>query len=405
MKLIEKKLFERQPDEKTGVISMAAYCSVFGDLMKYCTYVSRSDTFAGSTMSFSTDGGATYSQARPDRTRWETNDGTMTNYFKLTLLDKASGRFYMFYNRGLLPGDNPLEGLKNWQLYYTMSEDGGRTACFDKPVVMTGDYDEFHPIDDVWRGKNSFMVGDWPCLPVLTPGGDILLPVQSTLLDENGEIYNPGGGYTYQCSRVLHGRFMAGGEIEWHSISEKVLGDPEKSTRGAIEPAIALMPDGRILMVMRGSNGGINDPDFRLPGYRWHAVSEDGGHTFTKPSPWTYSGGGAFYSPSSCSQILCHGSGRYFWIGNICGVNPRANMPRNPLCIVEIDTESLMPMEKSKFDIAAREGHQFQDVTFSNFYAREEANTGDILLYCTAMWQSPENIYLDADSYEYRLRP
>lgn len=61
--------------------------------------------------------------------------------------------------------------------------------------------------------------------------------------------------------------------------------DPAASTRGTIEPTLAEMPDGRILMVMRGSNGGSKDPEFKIPGYRWHSVSSDGGYHWTKPQP------------------------------------------------------------------------------------------------------------------------
>lgn len=403
MRLIDKKLFTKQPDTKTGVLSMAAYCSINGDLMKYTTYTGSSDAFKDSAIQFSNDGGKTYTKPVQDKTRWKVENGMMTKYFKLTALDKHSGRFYMFYNQGLLPSDKPEDGLKNWQLFYTMSEDKGRNFKFEKPVVLKGDYDEFHPIRDVWRGKNSFMVGDWPCEPIIREDGTMLQAVQFTMFDESGEIINPGGGYTYQHSVVLHGRFLENGEIEWFDISNSIEGDPLRSTRGALEPSIIEMYDGRILMICRGSNGGIKDPDCKIPGYRWYSVSNDGGYTFSALKPWEYTNGEKFYSPSSCSKLLKHSNGKFYWIGNICKENPRANMPRNPLCIVEIDPVSLMLIEETKFDIIKRESYQYEDVTFSNFYAREEQGTGDILVYCTSMWQSLENIYLNADSYEYRL--
>ena len=80
-------------------------------------------------------------------------------------------------------------------------------------------------------------------------------------------------------------------------------------------------------------------------------------------------------------------------------------MPRNPLCICEIDTESLLLKKETKYDFIIREDHQYEDVTFSNFYAVEDKDTGDILVYCTALWQDRTNIYKNGDSYRYRLRP
>lgn len=403
MKLTEKKLFTKQHDIHTGVLSMAAYCNNAGDLIKYTTYTGSSDTFKDSTIEFSTDGGKTYTETVTDRTRWKTAGGMMTKYFKLTAINKKTDQFYMFYNKGLLPEDKPEDGLKNWQIYYMMSKDGGRTFEFEKPVVMTGEYNELHPIKDVWRGKNSFMVGDWPCDPVLTKDGGILLAVQVTPIDEKGELYNPGGGYTYQYSVVLHGRFLNDGEIEWYDISTRVEGEPEKSTRGAIEPSIMEMPDERILMISRGSNGGPKDPHNKLQGYRWYSISNDKGFTFSEPRPWLYTNGENFYSPSSCSKILKHSNGKFYWIGNICKENPRANMPRNPLCICEIDIKSLLLKKETKFNIIERKAHQYEDVAFSNFYALEERGTGDILIFCSALWQSLENVYLNASSYVYRV--
>lgn len=285
-----------------------------------------------------------------------------------------------------------------------MKEGGKGEPVFEKPVVMTG-HDSKNPVNGVYRGKNSFMIGDWPCEPLITPDRRVLMPFQTSMFDENGKVYNPGGGYTYQYSRVLHGRFLNNGEIEWFGISNDVITSPDESTRGMLEPAISLMPDNRILMVMRASNGGIYDPCHQIPGRRWFCFSVDGGFTFTKPVPWSYDDGAQFHSPSSCSGIISHQSGKYYWIGNICGENPRANMPRNPLCICEINPETMLLKRDTKFIIDKRKQKQYHDVTFSNFYAREEKSTGDILVYCTAMWQSPENVYLNSDSYEYRLKP
>jgi hypothetical protein len=156
-------------------------------------------------------------------------------------------------------------------------------------------------------------------------------------------------------------------------------------------------------MVMRGSNGGSLDPEFRIPSYRWYCVSEDGGKSFCKPRPWGYTDGEVFFSPSSCSQLLEHSNGRYYWIGNINRENSRANMPRNPLYIVEVDGDSLLLMKDTECIVADVEEGQSPDITFSNFYAREERGTGDILIYMTAFHADPDNIF-GADAYEYRLR-
>ena len=125
--------------------------------------------------------------------------------------------------------------------------------------------------------------------------------------------------------------------INWN-LSQPVVGDPAKVTRGMDEPTLAEMPDGRILMVCRGSN----DTKPSLPGYKWYSVSSDDGSTWTTPSPWTYSDGSSFYSPSSCSQLVETSQGKYFWIGNIVPNNPSGNLPRYPLVIGEVDPATML---------------------------------------------------------------
>ncbi|MDX1358048.1 MAG: sialidase family protein, partial [Clostridia bacterium] len=186
-------------------------------------------------------------------------------------------------------------------------------------------------------------------------------------------------------------------------ITEPVQNDPSMSTRGAIEPTIIEIKDGRVLMVLRGSNGGENDPDCEIPSYRWYSVSNDGARTFTEPKPWSYTDGELFFSPSSCSQLMEHSNGKYYWLGNINDENSRANMPRNPLYIVEVDPDSLLLIKDTACIVAKVEEGQAPDTTFSNFYAREESNTGDVLVYMTAFHQDPGNVF-GADAYEYRIR-
>src|SRR5262249_56499658 len=122
-----------------------------------------------------------------------------------------------------------------------------------------------------------------------------------------------------------------GGEgMEWE-MSELVRGDPARATRGMDEPTVEFLADGRLLMVLRGSN----DRRPELPGYRWCSFSSDGGRRWTTPQPWTFDDGASFFSPSSCSQLLRHSSGRLFWLGNITPQNTIGNRTRYHIVYVE----------------------------------------------------------------------
>jgi hypothetical protein len=243
------------------------------------------------------------------------------------------------------------------------------------------------------------MIGDTTCRPIRTRRGDILVPVQVTPVGPDGEYHNPGGGNTYHDSAVLIGRWTSGDRISW-DISEYVSNDPALSTRGALEPTVSEMPDGRIMMIMRGSNDA--NPD--LPGMKWFSISEDGGRTWCKIAPWTYQDGTRFYSPSSCSQLLEHSNGSYYWLGNITPQNPAGNRPRYPLVIGEVDPESCLLDRESVKVIENRQRGQPIEVSLSNFMAHEDRENGDILLNISPLFTRK---FLDwtGDACMYRIIP
>lgn len=297
---------------------------------------------------FSDNNGRTWSSPSSLITNERVSEGTRRRAMKPGFVDPTRDVLVTVFQEAILPTDNPLEGMKHWTLHCALSRDGGRTNYHEGPIVHKGtEYSREHPLPNVWVGKNSAMIGDTTCVPIRIRTGEILQPIQITPIGPDGQYHNPGGGYTYHDSAVLIGRWTESGTLDWE-LSNLVKGDPTRSTRGMLEPTIIEAPDGRILMVLRGSN----DRKPNLPGYRWYAVSSDHGRSWSPPKPWTYDNGESFYSPSSCSQLLRHSSGRICWIGNICLSNPRGNSPRYPLVVGEVDPESLLLRKKSLLVIA-----------------------------------------------------
>ena len=196
---------------------------------------------------------------------------------------------------------------------------------------------------------------------------------------------------------MLHGRWVDGGpRLRWR-LSERVVGDPERSTRGFLEATIAELAPGRVLMVMRGSN----EVRPELPGYRWYAISEDCGWTFTDAQPWTDTAGRPLHSPSSCSQLLDHSDGRLFWIGNRCDGNPRGNSPRYPIVIAEVERDTGLVLRDTVTIIDDRQPGELERLTLSNFYAREERGSGDVLLYLPRYFARERSF--TADNMVYRI--
>jgi hypothetical protein len=247
-------------------------------------------------------------------------------------------------------------------------------------------------------GRNGVMIGDNGSEPIVTRGGRLLVPVQIFPVGHDGKYVNPGGGYTYSEAFVLIGAWAtdpADLRITWE-LSPAIPCDPQRSTRGAVEPTIAQFPDGRILMVLRGSND--VKPD--LPGYRWYTVSRDEGDSWDPVRPWTYADGSPFYSPSSMSQLLRHSNGRCYWLGNICPRNPLGNGPRYPLVIGCVDPGSLLLRRETVAIVDDRAPGEHEAMTLSNFHAHEDRVTGDIVLHMSRwMTRGPHDWKTDALQY------
>jgi hypothetical protein len=306
------------------------------------------------------------------------------------VLDPATGRLLLMINAldtpGLDPKTNePPIAQNEYYIRYRVSADGGRTWLFDEPVIQAG-LTEKNPIDGVWRGKNGVYLGDCGSIPVVTRTGHILLPVQMAVLGEDGAPYNPVKAPSYTEVVVLRGSWKDDAHLEW-TASNHVKTSLEHSTRGMIEPTLAQFPDGRLLMVMRGSN--VRKPE--LPAYKWYSISHDDGATWSEPKPWTYEEGTPFFSPSSMSILIRHSTGRVFWSGNVPPENANGNDPRLPLVLGEVDAKTLLLKRDSVIELdtrhaedSARGEELLKDahakLDLSHAWVREDRETNDLVI-------------------------
>lgn len=248
-------------------------------------------------------------------------------------------------------------------------------------MIQAGEFTFQHPFPGIFIGKNSIYLGDIGSIPVITKKGEILVPAQTTPLGPDGELWNPGGGFTYTDVVVLIGTWTNDNKITW-KMSKRIKADPHRSTRGMIEPALLEMQDGRLLMVMRGSNEGKGNTGDPLPSYKWYTVSTDGGESWSDPEPFTFEDGKAFYSPSSMSTLFEHSSGRCFWVGNMNEENSKGNLPRWPLVFAELNTKNLKLIRKS---ILVADTHHEEDnsrgrLDISHISLIEDRKTKEIIL-------------------------
>jgi len=273
----------------------------------------------------------------------------------------------------------PPEAMETYYLRYRVSVDGGRTYLFDEPIVQQGEgYSAERPLEGIIKNKNAFFLGDAGNKPIRLENGNVLVPIQASVLGPDEKLSRPGGGYYWLETIILIGAWQEDGHIVW-DVSQRLTGDPDRTARGLYEGTLAQVPNGRVLLVMRGSNAGKKDPNCQWPSHKWYAVSEDSGKTWTDPTPWKYSDGSSFYSPSSMSVLMKHSSGKIFWVGNISPNNPRANHPRWPLVMGQVDPETLGLMKGTVITIDTKLPEE-DDVNLSHANVLEDRQTGNIII-------------------------
>jgi hypothetical protein len=405
MKLNSKRIVAKSP----GVGTLIYYDDFYtqksgGRKMSYVVAETKNDLMDSLETRISEDNGKTWGPAQDLPVFEKREKGAIRRHVLPGWVDPVNGRLVTTLNEAYMPNDDAFhDGMRQTYLRYRVSTDGGRSTGLDEVIVQKG-YTADKPFKGVTVGKNAIMLGDKGSMVYRTKGGNLLVPAQICPVGPDGEYINPGGGYTYHYSVCLIGRWndeTAGAKdlgITW-DLSDYVENDPAKSTRGAIEPTVVQMPDGRMLMVVRGSNGGKKDVDCKLPAYRWYSVSKDEGRTWSAVQPWTYERGEGFYSPSSMSQLVEHFNGKVYWVGNISPGNCRANSPRYPLVIGEVDPETLLLKKGSVTAIDTRGADESESMTISNFSAHVDRETGEVVVHASR-WMLPVWV---GDSYEYRV--
>jgi hypothetical protein len=171
-----------------------------------------------------------------------------------------------------------------------------------------------------------------------------------------------------------------------------------------MEPEVAELQDGRLLVVWRGSTHGWDGTVAKLPGRKFFSISTDGGRTLSAPAEWKYDDGSSFYSPSSIHRLLRHSvTGRLYWLGNISATPPRGNSPRYPLIIAEVDEAKAALKRNTVTAIDDRRPGQ-GDIQFSNFSLLENRETHELELHLTTYGQEPNPAdWATADNYKYTL--
>ena len=400
---IRREIFIPSPRPGVSAIAGTYYTRRTGtDLISIHQLMARSDTVDFVYFRYSSDNGRTWGNQNEVPAQEIRPNGKWRRAPRGCVVDSITGRFVYFSLVATLPTDDPLEGMRQWTVYYSVSENAGFDWYLDEEIVQGGkEFTSSHPLPGIWTGHNGIMIGDIASQPIVLADGTFLVPIIVTPIGPDGNYYNPGGGYTYTIAGVLRGRWAADGRhLQWE-MSQLVETDPKRTTRGSDEPTLAQLADGRLLMVIRGSN----DKKYELPGRRWVSHSSDQGRTWSRMEPWTYSNGEDFFSPAASSLLLTHSSGKIYWLGNISPTNTAGNNPRYPFVIGEVNRTSGLLEKDSVRVVDTRGPNDSVMLALSSPCAREDRETGEIVLNLTRWGQhSTATVYnWTTDAYLYRI--
>lgn len=328
------------------------------------------------TADFSDDHGATWS----DPQAWPSGEAQDGGVWRAAWQPPVpvGDRLLLVGAAGLLPQDRAEETLTCLAPRFRVSDDGGRTWSDAAPMIQAGpQFHEAHPFHGVWLGKNTLLPAG---TPLVRRDGAILVPCTLVLQDEaeDGRQPRPPGAPLRNAAIVLEGVWRADGRIDWNA-SDPVQLQPAQSQSGAADPALADLGDGRLLMVFRAS-AGTHDPE---AGYAWFSLSTDGGRTWGRAWPWTFSDGTPFYAPALPSRLFRHSSGAWHWFGVLCLDPPTGERPGYPLVTARLEPGSLRLDMGSLAMIDSRRAGDTEALRLGPFSLHEDRRTGDVGLRLT----------------------
>ena len=262
------------------------------------------------------------------------------------------------------------EQIANGQLIQQISRDEGRSWSEPQQIIQEGNgYDARHWAKEIELGQVGGIVAGVQHMEK-TADGVLLLPFQ---IGYGG----PGQkGNRWYKQGVFLGRWredLSG--IDW-DVGDYVSLPADRSSIGCLAGTLAVLDDGRIMMVMRGTAKGTDSPG----DVKWLTVSADGGSTWEAPRPLQYDDGSTMWSASSNSRLFRSSkNGRVYLITHMLD-EPKIASPRYPLHIAEIDPEKLAVRKDTVTLLANRDERDSADAYYEPRGVYEDRENGNLVM-------------------------
>jgi hypothetical protein len=395
---IQKSLHSAHPTPKAAAMAAMHYVGPSLERREWKAIETRDDVADQQAARWSTDNGRTWSEWVPQQPS-SLVDYSGTKVWEGGWADThvpGSGQLVQAWLRQI-----EIQGIYHCFPYVRTSSDQGRT--WSPPSALRyEDGPEFDPINPAHADFLNRNEG--------YPGNNIAALKDGTLVHAVAHANAPGDPKNnlrpWRMGSVLFlGRWNAPTRVYSWTPGARTEIAPKESARGLMEPEVAELRDGRILVVWRGSDTGWDGTRAEAEGRKWFSISKDGGRSLEPVREWRYSDGSRFYSPSSIHRLIRHSqTGKLYWFGNISPAAPRGNHPRHPLVMAEVDETAAALKRETLTVVADRMAYHGPNVQFSNFSLLEDRETHQFELLLTTYGQLPDpKEGTTADSFRFQV--
>jgi len=395
---VQKELYKKHPKPRTAALAIVHYVGPKLERREHQAFETLDDVWDENRARWSSDNGRTWSDwvAGQPSTNVKYGDVTVWEGDGSSVFDPAAGVLVQLWLRQI-----QQKGIVHNFTYTRFSRDFGRTWSAARLLRYEAgdDFDPKEPLKSTYLNHNEGY-----------PGSNILVRRDGTLVaslahsNAAGDAKNNERPWRLGSILFLGKWDSARGDYDWKPAA-RVETSTDASARGLMEPEVAELKDGRLLVVWRTSTDSWGEPTkAKMPGRKFFSASSDGGRTLTAPAEWKYADGSSFYSPSSFHRMIRHSvTGKLYWLGNICPTPPRGNLPRHPLIIAEVDEAKAALKKETVTAIDDKQPGQ-GDFQLSNFSLLEDRENHKLELHLTTYGQEPDpKDWATADNYKYVL--
>lgn len=394
---VKKELYKPHPKPRAAMLVSMQYVGPRLERREVQGMESESDVGENLVARWSSDNGRSWSEFVPVQrsNKVKYRDVSVWEGEGASVCDPVSGLLVQSWLRQI-----EVRGVYHNFTYWRVSRDSGRS--WTPPAQLRYEagepFDPESPLNPAFLNHNEGYFGN-----------NILARSDGALVHCLAHANAPGDPRNSQRpwrmgSVLFIGRWNTAKQTYDWTAGARAEISPDWSARGLMEPEVAELRDGRLLVVWRGSDKGWDGSVAKEPGRKWFSVSTDGGRTLAPVQEWRYADGGRFYSPSSLHRMIRHSvTGKLYWLGNICAAPPKGNSPRYPLVIAEVDEAQAALKRDTVTAIDDRRPGQ-GDIQFSNFSLLENRETHELELHLTTYGQEPQPAdWATADNYRYTL--